>query len=89
MNIIEICEKALIRWGPKKQIFMMLEEMTELSVLLFGKLRDRGVDNWQISEEIADVEIMLTQMKILFHNTEEVEDFKIKKLERLVKRLEK
>lgn len=88
--------KAISKWGKKAQILMVLEEMNELSFLLHKVLRnnkERYPDNWQIAEEIADVEIMLEQLKLIydleskkdFH--EEVEDFKQRKLARLEERL--
>lgn len=87
---MNIYEKAIWKWGKEAQILMMLEEMSELSFLLFKVLRnqkDKIPDNWQISEEIADVEIMIEQMKYLFHNREEINTMRIKKLQRLAGRL--
>ena len=84
-----IYEKAIDKWGKVAQILMMLEEMSELSMLLFHSLRENreNPDNWEISEEMADVEIMLEQMKLIFCNKEEIENIKEKKLERLEERL--
>lgn len=49
----------------------------------------RGADNRDaIAEEIADVEIMLAQMKIHYDCADTVEAFKSEKLERLKKRIE-
>jgi len=87
---MNIYEKAIFKWGKEAQILMMLEEMSELSFLFFKVLRnqkDKIPDNWQISEEIADVEIMIEQMKYVFHNREEVKTMRIKKLQRLAGRL--
>ena len=89
MNEIELYEKAIKKWGKKAQTLMVLEEMSELSLLLFHSLRDnREVDNWQIAEEVADVEIMLDQLKLIFDFSKEVDKFKVSKLKRLELRLE-
>lgn len=49
----------------------------------------RGVDNSSaISEEIADVEIMLEQLRVIYHNRSEIDTIKADKLRRLAYRLE-
>lgn len=84
-----IYERAIEKWGKEAQIFMVLEEMSELSMLLFHSLRDnrRHPDNWEIAEEVADVEIMLEQLKYIFPIREEVDNFKAMKLGRIERRL--
>ena len=69
----EILLDALEHYGERAQVDMMLEEMTELSKAL---LKLRRVKKHEITEplflvknveeEIADVEIVLNQMKLLF-----------------------
>ena len=61
--------------------------MSELQKELCKFLRGRFREDW-IAEEIADVEIMLGQMKILFDIEEEVDEMKEYKIERLAERLE-
>lgn len=86
---MNIYEKAIEKWGKPAQILMVLEELSKLSLLLFHKLRNnRSADNWQIAEEVADVEIMLEQLKYIIPSIRtEVKEFKVKKLERLEVRL--
>jgi len=87
---MNIYEQTINRWGNEKQILMMLEEMSELSFLLFKKLRnekDKTPDNWQISEEMADVELMLEQMRYIFNNSDEIMEMKLTKIKRLQERL--
>lgn len=90
MNNLDLYERALKKWGKKAQILMVLEEMSELTMLLHHSLRDNRVkpDNWQIAEEVADVEIMLEQLKFIYDFSLEVEGFKKAKLGRLFERLE-
>lgn len=78
---VEIYKQALDRWG-EKQIIMVFEEMAELQKELCKSLRGRN-NLTEIAEEIADVEIMLEQMKIYFNIADGVEKHKKLKLERL------
>lgn len=66
---MNIYNEALIEFGISAQVDMAIEEMSELIQALSKFKRDKGhIDN--IQEEIADVEIMLEQMKMVFdpHN---------------------
>lgn len=81
---------AVQTWGHEPQTRMMIEEMSELTKALCKLYRAKTeadaepiIEN--IREEMADVQIMLDQMKIIFGGTEEKERVK---LERLGKRLE-
>lgn len=65
---------------------MVFEEMSELQKELCKALRG-SINQDNIAEEIADVEIMLEQMKLLFEVESQVDKFKEYKLERLEERL--
>lgn len=78
----EICKRALETWGRNSQISMVFEEMSELQKELCKSLRGREVTK-NIAEEVADLEIMLQQMKELFKIEQSVKIFKLEKLERL------
>ena len=66
---------------------MAVEEMSELTKELCKRLRGR--DNLEaIAEEIADVQIMLRQLVILFDCKEVVDKYRRYKLERLARRVE-
>lgn len=88
-----ILEAAIDRYGLDAQIDMMIEEMSELAKALLKERRavhgPGGLDAlkaWEeaIREEIADVQIMLNQMQLVFGDCA---DWEIKKLERLAERL--
>lgn len=80
-------QKALSTWGKEAQIAMVFEEMSELQKELCKHLR--GKDTTQgIAEEIADVEIMLCQMKLLFGIESLVKERRGDKVTRLLERLE-
>lgn len=83
----EICREALEAFGAEAQMVMAIEEMSELTKELCK--HRRGRDNVEaIAEEIADVEIMLRQMVMLFDCSGQVETFRRYKLERLAERIE-
>ena len=80
----EIYKKALNKWGAEAQIIMVFEEMAELQKELCKVLRNNySLDD--LAEEIADVEIMLEQMKILFMIEKSVQEQKKYKLQRLIR----
>lgn len=87
--------KALNTWGQLAQIDMAVEECAEL-IKALCKWK-RGLDNETVDpllEEMADVEIMLEQLKMIYNYKysngaiDKFKDIKRQKLERLEKRLE-
>lgn len=82
---------ALNRYGAQAQITMAFEEMAELQDVLCKFLRGRvdGDTLANIAEEIADVGIMLDQMKILFQRDSAVEEQRQYKVKRLRERIDK
>lgn len=86
METKEIYRQAIGKWGKAAQVTMVFEEMSELQKELCKNLR--GKENGiEIAEEIADVEIMLEQMKLLFDIEEAVKRHKIIKVSRLKDRI--
>ena len=79
---------AISTWSAKDQIMMAYEEMAELQKELCKNYRGKDNDD-HIAEEIADVEIMLEQLKIIYDCETQVEYYHEKKIERLKKRLAK
>ena len=88
----DILNKAIETYGEHSQIDKAIEEMAELTKALL-KLRycekdfERQIVQDAVSEEMADVEIMLTQLHMIFGNTQKVEEYQIKKIKRLERRL--
>ena len=83
----ETCRAALAAFGRDSQVMVAIEEMSELTKELCKN--SRGQENTtHIAEEIADVEIMLQQMVMLFDCAGQVETFRRYKLERLAGRIE-
>lgn len=78
---------AINTFGREKQVIVAIEELSELQKELCKSLRHIGdADNLQ--EEIADVEIMLEQLRIIYDLSEiEINHWKETKLNRLHRRL--
>lgn len=85
-NEINIFEQAIKTYGEEAQVKMVLEEVAELQKEICKLWRGR--DNIQaIAEEVADVGIMLDQLKLILDITEDVQQFREKKITRLKERL--
>lgn len=82
----EILKRACDTYGLNHQSMIACEEMSELIKELSKAYR--GADNYDhISEEIADVEIMLEQLKIFYNCSDDVDSWKDYKLTRLEERM--
>ena len=77
-----ILREAVEKYGPGAQQMKAIEELGELIRALA-----RADDPENIAEEMADVEIMLAQLRIILGNDADVERWKVKKLQRLNRRL--
>lgn len=86
MQIDDIYKKAIETYGKEVQIIVAIEEMSELQKELCKYFRVNI--NTHIAEEIADVEIMMEQIKMIFDIEKEVIREKAFKISRLEKRLE-
>jgi len=65
-------EQAIKLWTKEFQIMMLVEEFSELFKAINKRIRGKTFHQEDIMEEIADVQIMLEQMIVLF-NIDEVE----------------
>lgn len=86
MDAENILLQAIAEYGAEAQTDMMIEEMSELTKALLKHRRypdDEGtIDN--IREEMADVQIMLDQMRIIYGYDSQC---RTQKLHRLAQRL--
>lgn len=81
MEDYEILRAAVDTYGKDAQTDMMIEEMSELTKALLKHRRygtSETFDN--VLEEMADVEIMLDQMKLIYGDHPIVRDSKIQRL---------
>lgn len=76
---VVICKKAIDTWGPAIQQVVAMEEMGELIQAISKSIRCKTNN---VEEEIADVEIMLMQLRLIF-NSQKVDEIKQAKLNRL------
>ncbi len=84
----KVYQDALETWGENAQLDVAIEEMSELIKEIIKYKRGIG-DKQHMSEEIADVTIMLEQIIQMFKLNEEVVQQKNYKLIRLKNYLEK
>lgn len=93
MNKTDVYMKALSTYGIKNQLVMCMEECAELAKecsKLYRKFQNgypKTIDIMHLSEEIADVEIMIEQLKLFYDLDDEVEADKRAKIHRLADRL--
>lgn len=84
MNREEILRKAINTYGEQPQVDVAIEEMSELTkaLLKYRRNEDMSVNRRlnNILEEIADVSIMLDQLRMIYGSTEKQEEFKLKRL---------
>ncbi len=94
MTAKETMQLAIDSYGRVNQVIKTVEELSELSQALCKILTSKFTDDnseifENIFEEMADVEIMLEQCKMIFYKSEDkINDYKKKKIERLERRLE-
>lgn len=77
---MNIYRQAVQKFGHRNQIKKTIEECTELSLAL-QHYQDGKVTAQEVATEIADVEIMVSQMREIFGSIVDAE--KLKKLNRL------
>lgn len=101
VNNKEIWKECVSRYGEDAQVDIAIEEMSELTKALL-KYRRKKTENEQrrfdgsnlkslledISEETADVIIMIEQLLMIYHNEETVDKWINYKTERQRKRIE-
>ena len=90
----EILLKAINHYGWKLQLNHAIQEMSELTKEIteyIGRetLQNLPLNKKELADEIADVEIMLEQLKMILGNHSEVQVRKLFKIKRLQERLNK
>lgn len=78
----KICKDAIQIFGVQHQLIKAGEELAELGQQVL-KAANGDINKGHIAEEIADVEIMLEQLKIIFDRRVSVEAQVDSKLDRL------
>jgi len=82
----EACKRVIEEYGLEAQMYMVIEELSEL---IKSVCKHRRADNYKnIIEEIADVEIMLQQLKIMLQILpSEIQKIKEQKLQRTIDKI--
>ena len=87
-ELIELAKEAVRTWGYEAQINMMIEECAEtIQALVKIKRKYNGVNISKLVGEFVDLEIMLTQMKVMFPSPFWLDE-RYRKIERLKKLLD-
>ena len=93
----EVLKQAISTYGADKQMDMCIEEMSELTKAICKIKRELSSEDGftkietqnNLYEEIADVTIMIEQLKMIFGCEEEVQEQIEFKINRLKERLNK
>lgn len=79
--------KAIIHYGIENQKNQAVEEMSEL-IKEICKANRGMINTDNVAEEIADVEIMIDQLKIMYSLGDSVDKFRKYKIKRLEYKIE-
>ena len=86
----EKLEKIIKTYGSKAQISKAVEELIELAEVLIKDVNKGICDHWELLEELADVEIMLKQLRIIYKvDDTELQGYINDKTNRTIERIEK
>lgn len=89
MKTEAIIGKAILKFGAEKQTDKAIEEMSELIQALLKYRIKEGVNELiNVHEEIADVEIMIGQLRCIYGDYQ-IDKWKKQKIKRLEKFLNK
>lgn len=82
----EVLKKTIAKHGETEEMVVAMEECAEL-IQAISKVLRNGHDDAKsldhLAEEMADVEIVLTELKLIFDNESNIEGWKRLKLTRL------
>ena len=81
-----VYEAALQKWGAEAQINKFTEELGEFLVEL-GRLRNGASNRDAFAEELADLTIMLEQLRLIYGVNEEICEYMDYKIHRLMGRI--
>ena len=88
MDRKEKIKEIVIHYGTKTQRLKAIEELTELAEVLIKDINKREYHRADVREEVADVQIMLLQLKEIYRFTdEELEKMIDSKIRRTMRRV--
>ena len=77
-----LAEKAINKFGRENQLKVVIEELAEL-IMTINHVERRKKDWTDLASEIADVEIMITQLKLMTLTDKEYGKILNEKLDKL------
>lgn len=80
-----VYQAAIATNGIERQIMVAVEEMSELTKELAKSFRRDGTTLEKLTDEIADVTVMMEQLRLIFEVNDAVQermDFKVRRLAR-------
>lgn len=83
MKIDEVIRKAVERFGVDHQIFKAVSECAELIVALTHESEGKNTP-YDVAGEIADVQIMVWQLSLMYPDTKKRIREKVKRLSNLI-----
>ena len=83
---LAILRRAIQQFGNEAQMIVAIEELSEVTKEICKVFRGKG-NKSAIAEELADAQIMLTQLVMIFDCGEETVDWITRKLSRLEDRI--
>lgn len=86
-TIEDLLQQAIDIWGEDTQVLMAVEECGELIAILAQYYRGRKTKG-EVAEEIADVSIMMRQLRLIF-GYQIVNEYEAGKIARLKRRLDR
>ena len=88
-NYDEVYKDAVTQFGEEKQLDVAIEELSEL-ITAIQHFRRSKAKRGAVLDEIADVTIMLGQLRYIFNiNSEELKEIQSKKVILLLEKLSK
>lgn len=86
----ESFETIIEAFGKEAQMIVAVEELAELQKEIIKKLRQKKGNIFSLVEEMADVEIMIDQLKVMFNiGDKELATERIYKINRTLEKLKK
>jgi len=86
---ISLYKKMLEVWGEEAQVLKACEELAELQQAIVKQVQ-KGRWKKRVTEEIADVELMIGQMKYVFGITnKDIKKYKTNKIKKILFRVSK
>lgn len=85
-----ILHQAILKYGPTSQTEMIVEECSELiKAIQKDKRNPSPQTKLELAGELADVEIMMYQARVIFCLDNQIDEIKKEKIERLRLKLSK